>query len=174
VNWPGSWPPRDGPPADTVGEGRGLGPDGAAAPSDIVIVGGAGIELNEWRIDVPGRDRLVALAAEQRFSTRPERGGARVALPADGEPFELRLAFGAAYDTVAPGLSLGSQYARGLALVVLAEARAACAEGDAACEDLLREAIRLFEKMGTRGELKRALDVRERLSGKPSPAVIAS
>jgi hypothetical protein len=57
---------------------------------------------------------------------------------------------------------------------VLAEARAACAEGDAACEDLLREAIRLFEKMGTRGELKRALDVRQRLSGKPSPAVIAS
>ena len=71
-----------------------------------MIVGGAGIELNEWRIDVPGRDRLVALAAEQRFSTQPERGGARVALPADGEPFELRFAFDAAYDAVTPGLSL--------------------------------------------------------------------
>jgi hypothetical protein len=68
----------------------------------------------------------------------------------------------------------GSRYARGLALVVLAEARAACAEGDAACEDLLGEAIRLFEKMGTRGELKRALDMHERLSGKSSPAVIPS
>jgi tetratricopeptide (TPR) repeat protein len=58
-----------------------------------------------------------------------------------------------------------STYSRAQVLVVLAEAEAACAEADASCEDLLSEAIRLFERMGTRGDLAEALELRERLAG---------
>ena len=48
---------------------------------------------------------------------------------------------------------------------MLAEARAVCeSEDDAACEDSLREAIRLFRKMGARYDLEKALEVRERLA----------
>jgi len=68
----------------------------------------------------------------------------------------------------------GSQFPRGLALVVLAQAKAACEGGDAACEDLLSEAIRLFERMGTRSELQRALAVRERLAERAGAAAAAS
>jgi class 3 adenylate cyclase/tetratricopeptide (TPR) repeat protein len=57
----------------------------------------------------------------------------------------------------------GSQYARALALVVLAEAQAACAERDPSCEDRLGEAIRLFRRMGIRHELEKALELRSRM-----------
>ncbi len=89
VNWPGAWPPRV-----------------ASTPGRLVVVGGAGIELDEWRIDQPGRDRLVALAAEQCFSTEGDPEAARVTLPPDGAPFELPFTYGAAFDPVAPGLAL--------------------------------------------------------------------
>jgi predicted AlkP superfamily phosphohydrolase/phosphomutase len=89
VNWPGSWPPRPATP-----RGR------------LVVVGGAGLELDEWRIDLPGRERLVALAAEQSFSTEGEPGTTRVALPADGAPFELPFTFAAAFDPLVPGFAL--------------------------------------------------------------------
>ena len=57
----------------------------------------------------------------------------------------------------------GSLYARALGLVVLAEAQASCAARDPSREDTLGEAIRLFEQMGIRHELKKALKLRERL-----------
>ena len=59
---------------------------------------------------------------------------------------------------------IGSRYARAQALAALAEAHFACAAGDQACEDLLGEAIRLFKKMGTRRDLEKALEVRERMA----------
>ncbi len=61
---------------------------------------------------------------------------------------------------------IGSDYERGRALAALAEARAACADDDAACEDQLREAIRLFERMGAGYDLHRALNLRERLAAR--------
>ncbi len=107
VNWPGSWPPREAPEEQRMGEAadarRRVGaerPAGAAAPGRLTLVGGAGIELNEWRIGLPGMERRVALASEQRFSTRDEPRARRVTLPPDGEPFELPLAFRDAYDKV--------------------------------------------------------------------------
>jgi len=101
VNWPGSWPPREAPVEggpDAIADGHRSA--GAAAPGRVTLVGGAGIELNEWRIGLPGRGRLVALACEQRFSTGDEPGAQRVTLPPGGEPFELPLAFRDAYDEV--------------------------------------------------------------------------
>ena len=101
VNWPGSWPPREAPVApggDASADGR--GPAGAAPPGRLTLVGGAGIELNEWRIGLPGMERRVALASEQRFSTRDEPRAQRVTLPPGGEPFELPFAFRDAYDEV--------------------------------------------------------------------------
>jgi predicted AlkP superfamily phosphohydrolase/phosphomutase len=89
VNWPGAWPPRPATP-----RGR------------LVVAGGAGIELDEWRIGLPGRERRVALAAEQCFSTEGEPGAVRVALPPDGAPFALPFSFAAAFDPVTPGFTL--------------------------------------------------------------------
>ena len=106
VNWPGGWPPREAPAA-TGGAGEGgEGPAGEAAPGLLTLVGGAGIELNEWRIGLPGMQRRVALASEQRFSTRDEPGSALVTLPSDGAPFELPLAFGDAYGPVGSEVTL--------------------------------------------------------------------
>ena len=106
VNWPGGWPPREAPAAaGGAGEG-GEGPAGEAAPGLLTLVGGAGIELNEWRIGLPGMQRRVALASEQRFSTRDEPGSALVTLPSDGAPFELPLAFGDAYGPVGSEITL--------------------------------------------------------------------
>ena len=106
VNWPGGWPPREAPVAiGGAGEG-GEGPAGEAAPGLLTLVGGAGIELNEWRIGLPGMQRRVALASEQRFSTRDEPGSALVTLPSDGAPFELPLAFGDAYGPVGSEVTL--------------------------------------------------------------------
>jgi predicted AlkP superfamily phosphohydrolase/phosphomutase len=107
VNWPGSWPPREAPverrSGATAGDRR---PAGAAPPGRLTLVGGAGIELNEWRIGLPGMDRRVALAAEQRFSTCDEPRAHRVTLPSGGEPFELPLAFRDAYDEVRSEVTL--------------------------------------------------------------------
>jgi predicted AlkP superfamily phosphohydrolase/phosphomutase len=97
VNWPGAWPPRTWPPAsDPDQDGRG----------ELTLVGGAGIELNEWRIGLPHMDRRVALAAEQRFSTLPEPGATRVVLPAAGLPFDLPLTFGEAHIEVESAVGL--------------------------------------------------------------------
>jgi predicted AlkP superfamily phosphohydrolase/phosphomutase len=113
VNWPGSWPPRPAPaeapreaPVERAGEGAGGRPADAVTPGRLTLAGGAGIELNEWRIGLPGMDRRVALAAEQRFSTRDEPRAQRVALPPGGEPFELPLAFRFAYDEVRSAVTL--------------------------------------------------------------------
>jgi class 3 adenylate cyclase/tetratricopeptide (TPR) repeat protein len=57
----------------------------------------------------------------------------------------------------------GSEYERAQALAVLAEAQASCDDADDACADTLAEAIRLFEKMGARYDLDRAVEVRARL-----------
>jgi predicted AlkP superfamily phosphohydrolase/phosphomutase len=97
VNWPGSWPPREAPVVTTAG---------AAAPGRLTLVGGAGIELNEWRIGLPGMERRVALASEQRFSTRAEPGATTVTLPPAGETFDLRLTFRDAYDEVRSDVAL--------------------------------------------------------------------
>ena len=103
VNWPGAWPPRTWPPIAGAGdEPRG----------ELTLVGGAGIELNEWRIGLPRMDRRVALAAEQRFSTLPEPGAVRVDLPEAGLPFSLPLAFREAYDEVESAAELGACIAR--------------------------------------------------------------
>lgn len=100
VNWPGGWPPREAPAEHRAGvTSDGRRPAGAAAPGRLTLVGGAGIELNEWRIGVPGMERRVALVAEQRFSTRDEPGAQRVTLPPDGGPFELPFAVGGAVVT---------------------------------------------------------------------------
>jgi hypothetical protein len=96
VNWPGAWPPRAWPPDAPAQSGRG----------ELTLVGGAGIELNEWRIGLPHMDRRVALAAEQRFSTLAEPGATRVVLPDAGVPFRLSLAFGEAYDEVESAVQL--------------------------------------------------------------------
>ena len=93
VNWPGAWPPR------------------ATTPDGVVLVGGAGIELNEWRIGVLGRDRRVALAAEQCFASRPEPGAHLVALPPADSPFVLAFSFDAAFDPVRPGPALACRLA---------------------------------------------------------------
>ena len=57
----------------------------------------------------------------------------------------------------------GFAYEHGQALAVLAEAQTACDEGDPACEDLLSEAIHIFEKMGARYDLEKAEALRARL-----------
>jgi predicted AlkP superfamily phosphohydrolase/phosphomutase len=103
VNWPGSWPPRDAPVATPAGASS---PAGEVSPGLLTLVGGAGIELNEWRIGLPGMQRRVALASEQRFSTRDEPGSALVALPSAGGPFEIPLAFGDAYGPVGSEVTL--------------------------------------------------------------------
>ena len=113
VNWPGSWPPRQAPvsaspdaPAPGSAAADGEGPAGAAAPGRLTLVGGAGIELNEWRIGLPGMERRVALAAEQRFSTRAEPRATGVTLPLAGETFDLRLTFRDSYDEVRSDVTL--------------------------------------------------------------------
>ena len=111
VNWPGSWPPREAPGEAPVAPGGdasadGRGPAGAAPPGRLTLVGGAGIELNEWRIGLPGMERRVALASEQRFSTRDEPRAHRVTLPPGGEPLELPFAFRDAYDEVRSQVTL--------------------------------------------------------------------
>ena len=100
VNWPGSWPPREAPVAGGTGGAVGGGSAGAQVPGRLTLIGGAGIELNEWRIGLPGMRRLVALASEQRFSTRDEPRAHRVTLPANGQPFGLPLAFRDGFDEV--------------------------------------------------------------------------
>jgi len=57
----------------------------------------------------------------------------------------------------------GFDYERARALAVLAEAQASCGSADNACEGTLAEAIRMFEKMGARYDLRLALEARERL-----------
>jgi len=107
VNWPGAWPPREAPAEHREGATTGgRRPAGAAAPGRLTLVGGAGIELNEWRIGLPGMERRVALASEQRFSTRDEPRAQRVTLPSEGEPFELPFAFRDAYDEVRSEVTL--------------------------------------------------------------------
>ena len=64
---------------------------------------------------------------------------------------------------VALAEKIGAGYERARTLAVLAEAQASCRSADNACEDTLAEAIRMFEKMGARYDLKQALEVRERL-----------
>ena len=57
----------------------------------------------------------------------------------------------------------GPGYERARAIAALAEAQAAYVGADGSCEETLAEAIRMFEKMGARYDLKQALEVRERL-----------
>jgi tetratricopeptide (TPR) repeat protein len=59
---------------------------------------------------------------------------------------------------------IGAGYEHAQALAALAEARSACTEADPACEDLLAEAIRLFDEMGARYDLAQALKVRDRIA----------
>lgn len=59
---------------------------------------------------------------------------------------------------------IGLNYERARALAGLAEAKAACLEGDPACKDLLGEAIATFECMGAARDLKDALKLRDRLT----------
>ena len=84
---------------------------------------------------------------------------------------QIQLAMGDA-EAAIPGLEAcvalaeksGLDHERARALALLAEARASYGGGDeAACEDDLAEAIRLFRQMGARYDLEKALAVRERL-----------
>ena len=61
---------------------------------------------------------------------------------------------------------IGAEYERAQALASLAESQAACDGADNTCEDTLAEAIRLFERMGARYDLERAVAVRERLQSR--------
>ena len=130
VNWPGSWPPREAPSAGSGGTGGGAGQP--PHMGRVVIVGGAGIELDEWRIGLGDKDRLVALASEQRFSTEDEPGGYRVVLPQGGQPFELPFAFRDGYSRVDSRLGLVCRVVGGvqgpLARFSLPGAREALAE----------------------------------------------
>ena len=65
--------------------------------------------------------------------------------------------------SVALAEKIGSEYERARALAALAEARGSCADSTDACEDDLAEAIRLFERMGARYDLERAVGLRARL-----------
>jgi predicted AlkP superfamily phosphohydrolase/phosphomutase len=85
VNYPASWPPRS---------------------AGHVVLGGAGIELNEWRIGLPAKGRRVAIAGEQVFSTRDEPGVTRVVLADLGEPLELAFTYSDAYQPVRAGFAL--------------------------------------------------------------------
>ncbi len=103
----------------------------------IVLVGGAGIELDEWRIGLGGKERRVALASEQRFSTQDEASAFRIDLPAPGELFDLPFTFRDGYDVVTSELSLGCRVLErdGVPLVRLSlpgsdEALAELAEGE--------------------------------------------
>jgi class 3 adenylate cyclase/tetratricopeptide (TPR) repeat protein len=58
---------------------------------------------------------------------------------------------------------IGAGYERARTLVALAQARSACSGDAEGCDDSLRQAIRLFERMGARFELDKALELRERL-----------
>jgi predicted AlkP superfamily phosphohydrolase/phosphomutase len=118
VNWPGAWPPRTWPPEPGPPVTGAIAGDGAG---ELTLVGGAGIELNEWRIGLPHMDRRVALAAEQRFSTLPEPGATRVVLPDAGVLLRLPLTFGEAYSEVLTAVELVARVVRresGPALVV--------------------------------------------------------
>ena len=50
-------------------------PAGEAAPGLLTLVGGAGIELNEWRIGLPGMERRVALASRAALLDARRAGG---------------------------------------------------------------------------------------------------
>jgi hypothetical protein len=79
---------------------------GETTPGFLTLLGGAGIELNEWRIGLPGMERRVALASEQRFSTRPEPRATMVTLPPAGETFDLKLTLRDSYARVSPDVTL--------------------------------------------------------------------
>jgi class 3 adenylate cyclase len=59
----------------------------------------------------------------------------------------------------------GSDYERAKGLAVLAEAQSACVADGAICVGTLDEAIALFEKMGAKYDLGKALEARRRLAG---------
>ena len=91
VNYPASWPPRcDG----------------------HIVLGGAGIELNEWRIGLPAKRRRVAIAGEQIFSTEDEPGTTRVTLSGAHDRVELTFNYSDAYEPVAPGFALVCRFKR--------------------------------------------------------------
>ena len=94
VNYPGSWPPlRPGGREDVAGPS-------AARPGGVVLIGGAGIELNEWRLGLPGKGHVVSIAAEQRFSSLDEPLATRVGAPLPGAPFLCRFTYRDAYEPV--------------------------------------------------------------------------
>jgi tetratricopeptide (TPR) repeat protein len=66
--------------------------------------------------------------------------------------------------SVALAEASGSDFEGARALAVLADAQGACGSASEACEGALAEAIRLFEKMGARYDLDKAVEVRERLA----------
>lgn len=124
----------------------------------------AQVALARGSLDEAERQCRRAAAAARAADAPPVEGEAlRVLgqiLIAKGEPEaaveDLRVCVALADETE-------SKFARAQALVVLAEAQAKCHEADPACEDLLSEAIRLFEKMGTRYDLQKALELREQI-----------
>ena len=56
----------------------------------------------------------------------------------------------------------GSDYERAKALALLAQAERSCGAGEASCEAKLDEAIHMFEAMGARYDLDKALELRDR------------
>jgi class 3 adenylate cyclase/tetratricopeptide (TPR) repeat protein len=124
----------------------------------------AQLELARGNVHEAERQCSEVAAAARAVGAAPVEGEAlRVlgqALMALGRPAE---AVTVLEDCVRLADETESAYARAQGLTVLAEAAAACDAGDPSCEDRLGEAIMLFRKMGTRLDLERALQLRDRL-----------
>ena len=108
VNYPASWPPKG---TDLAGRGGetpgGRCPQGAPPPGQLVMIGGAGIEFDEWRIGLEGKANRVALAAEQRFCAADEPLATRVEAPRPGgAPVLCRFTYRNAYEPVETDFAL--------------------------------------------------------------------
>ncbi len=125
----------------------------------------AQLELARGNLDEAERRCNEVIEAAHRAEAAPLEGEAlRVlgqVLIAQGRP---EAAVAGLQDCMRLADKTESTYARAQGLAVLAEAQAACEEVSPACEDVLNEAIRLFRKMGTRLDLAKALELRDRLA----------
>jgi class 3 adenylate cyclase/tetratricopeptide (TPR) repeat protein len=123
-------------------------------------------ELRCAQGDLEQAERLcrAVMAAAQENRAEPIEGDALRVLGqvqiAKGDPKAAVAELEACVDLAA---KVGADLLRAQALTVLAEAKAACADDDPACEDFLFEAIRTFRKLGARYDLEKALQVRARL-----------
>jgi class 3 adenylate cyclase/tetratricopeptide (TPR) repeat protein len=130
---------------------------------DVGIAEG-GLHLAKGDLDLAERDCLAVLSMARSMGAEQSETEAMCLLGrvkvAQGEPEDAVEGLEAC---VALAERLGADYERAQALRQLAEAQAACSLGDPACEELLTEAIGVFERMGAARDLRDALELRERL-----------